>query len=135
MELDALAGFWNSPLGLRIREQPGQVHRELAFTAGFTPKELAALAGLPVESKPENELVVVQGVADLVVLRPEEIWLIDFKTDQVEPKDLAERAELYQPQLRLYSRALERIYRRSVSGAWLYFTKARAAVGLRAEQS
>jgi hypothetical protein len=31
----------------------------------------------------EAEFVVVQGVADLVVLLPEEIWLVDFKTDEI----------------------------------------------------
>ena len=51
----------------------------------------------------ENEFVVVQGVADLVVLLPEEIWLVDFKTDEVSPNELAERRRHYEPQLKLYA--------------------------------
>ena len=38
---------------------------------------------------------MVQGVADLVVMLPEEIWLVDFKTDRLTPAELAEKLKLY----------------------------------------
>ena len=69
----------------------------------------------------ENELVVVQGVADLVVLLPEEIWLVDFKTDDLDAGEVPARTKIYTPQLRLYARALAKIYSRPVSGCWLHF--------------
>jgi ATP-dependent exoDNAse (exonuclease V) beta subunit len=34
---------------------------------------------------------------------------------------VAERARAYQPQVELYRRALERIYRRPVTRVWLHF--------------
>ena len=37
----------------------------------------------------------MQGVADLVVLLPEEIWLVDFKTDEVRADDLPEKIKIY----------------------------------------
>src|SRR5207245_5144969 len=116
-----LAGFWESELGKKIRAPGQHLERELAFTARFSPEELAALTGQPHEPNLENEFIVVQGVVDLAVLLPEEIWLIDFKTDRVAPKQIAARAQEYEPQIRLYARALSRIYRRPVSACWLYF--------------
>jgi len=78
----------------------------------------------------DGETVVVQGVADLVVLSPKEIWLVDFKTDDVRAKDLPEKTEFYSPQLKLYARALERIYSRPVTSCWLHFLAARKTVSI-----
>jgi ATP-dependent helicase/nuclease subunit A len=70
-----------------------------------------------------DEFVVVQGIADLVVFQPEEIWLLDYKTDQVEPDRLSERIKAYTPQLAVYALALSRIYQRPVTRRWLHFLK------------
>src|SRR5207245_6823345 len=81
LDLAALSTFWESEIGRRIRAQAGQVHRELAFTARFSPADLAALnLGVDAAALPD-EFLVVQGVADLAVILPDEIWLLDFKTD------------------------------------------------------
>jgi ATP-dependent exoDNAse (exonuclease V) beta subunit len=76
-------------------------------------------------------------VADLAVLLPKEIWLVDFKTDDVTAKDLAEKVEFYSPQLKLYARALEKIYSRPVTNCRLHFLSARETVpvesGMRAK--
>jgi ATP-dependent exoDNAse (exonuclease V) beta subunit len=82
------------------------------------------------DSSLDGEFVVVQGVADLAVILPREIWLIDFKTDAVELNELTGKAKFYTPQLKLYSRALSRIYGRAVSQAWLYFISVRKAVSI-----
>jgi len=73
----------------------------------------------------------VQGVADLMVLLPGEIWLVDFKTDEINPRELAERRRLYEPQLKLYVEALSRIYSRPVTSCWLHFLTARQTVNLK----
>jgi ATP-dependent helicase/nuclease subunit A len=127
LDFGILDAFWQSDLGRRIRAQAQFVHRELAFTARFSPKELAGITGEPFEPALDGEWIVVQGAADLAVLLPTEIWLVDFKTDALEAGALAGRARLYAPQVKLYARALSRIYRRPVSAAWLYFLTARAA--------
>jgi ATP-dependent helicase/nuclease subunit A len=125
LDLDALADFWGSPPGRKIRaQQPDSVKRELSFAAKFSPAELAEIIGDKVEAGLEDEFVVVQGVADLVVLLPEEIWLVDFKTDQVRANELPEKTKLYKPQLKLYARALEKIYSRPVTHSWLHFLDA-----------
>jgi ATP-dependent helicase/nuclease subunit A len=73
----------------------------------------------------EDEFVVVQGVADLVVLLPKEIWLVDFKTDDLRREELPARIKSYTPQLKLYALALEKVYSRPVTHGWLHFLAAR----------
>ena len=137
LDLGALAEFWDSPPGRKIRAQPpDSVKRELPFTARFSPNELDELVGssrcddrTPQPGVPtSNEFVVVQGVADLVVLLPKEIWLVDFKTDQVRADELPEKTMFYEPQLKLYAHALAKIYSRPVTNCWLHFLDTRKAV-------
>jgi ATP-dependent helicase/nuclease subunit A len=78
--------------------------------------------GLPIQAGlAADEFIVVQGIADLVVVSPAELWLLDFKTDQVREAGLNEKVKAYRPQLELYALALSRIYRRPVSERWLHF--------------
>ena len=128
LDLGAVTAFWKSELGQAIRSQARFVKRELAFTARFSPESLAALTGGPHEARLEDEFVVVQGVADLVVPRPDELWLVDFKTDALKRGDVAAKVHLYAPQMRLYARALSQIYQRPATGCWLYFLDCQAAV-------
>ena len=60
-------------------------------------------------------------MADLAVILPREIWLVDFKTDALKPDELADKVRLYTPQLKLYALALARIYGRPVTECWLHF--------------
>ena len=127
LDFEGLSHFWRSHLGRRICSCPDGVRRELPFTARFAAEEVAQLIGRPQDAELGGEFVLVQGVADLAVLKPEEIWLVDFKTDQLEAGDLTERVKVYAPQLMLYSVALSRIYKRPVTQAWLYFLSLRQA--------
>ena len=128
LDLAALASFWESEIGQKIRANTKQVHRELSFTARFSLKELADLEIARDGAALEEEFVVVQGVADLVVLLPAEIWLLDFKTDNLASGDLADKVKMYEPQMKLYAAALERIYRRPVKERWLHFLNLRETV-------
>jgi ATP-dependent helicase/nuclease subunit A len=132
--LEDIAAFWNSEPGRKIRAQAATVRRELAFTARFSPAELAAITGAKSAPELEGEFVVVQGVADLVVLLPEEIWLADFKTDEIRPDGLPDKIKAYAPQLKLYAQALEKIYSRPVTERWLHFLSARKTVSAEAER-
>ena len=130
LDFEALAAFWNSPPGNKIRAQAVNVRRELAFTAKFSPPELAETLGIKPKAELENEFVVVQGVADLVVLLPEEIWLVDFKTDDLRAGELPAKTKMYAPQLKLYALALAKIYARPVSACWLHFLSLRRSVSV-----
>jgi ATP-dependent helicase/nuclease subunit A len=129
LDLAALAAFWQSDTGTEIRSRAEQVRRELPFTARFSPEELTR-TNTKESGSLEGEFVVVQGIADLVVLLPEEIWLVDFKTDQFEKSALADKVKLYEPQLRLYAMALGRVYLRPVNRLQLYFLTLRRTVQL-----
>src|SRR5208282_319520 len=96
----------------------------------FSPVELHAIAGVESAAGLDDEFVVVQGVADLVVLLPKEIWLLDFKTDHVHANELPAKLKIYEPQLKLYARALEKIYSRSITRCWLHFLSIRETVNL-----
>jgi ATP-dependent helicase/nuclease subunit A len=124
LDLKALAAFWNSEPGKKTRANAETVRRELPFTARFNPAEIAEIKGEKPETGLEDEFIVVQGVADLVVLLPEEIWLVDFKTDEVGADELPVKTKLYAPQLKLYAGALAKIYSRPVTNRWLHFLSA-----------
>jgi len=125
LDLHALAAFWDSELGRQLRDHAAEVRRELPFTARFSPAELSGITGSALAPGLENEFIIVQGVADLVVLRPAEIWLVDFKTDATGRAGLAEKIRQYAPQLRLYALALEKIFARPVTRRALHFLTAR----------
>lgn len=129
LDLAAIESFWRSDCGLMIREAAARIHRELPFTARFSPAELEAL-GVMSGGGVRDDFVVVQGVADLAVILPEEIWIVDFKTDRVTESELAEKTKTYEPQLRLYALALSRIYGRPVTRLLLHFLDLRRTVTL-----
>jgi len=126
IDSEAIRAFWSSELGIEIRARAGEVRRELPFTFKLRSEDVKTLgAELNELAIPVDEFVVVQGVADLVVLSATEIWLIDFKTDSVKPSEVAAKADEYRTQIALYARALEEIYRRPVTRRGLYFLAAR----------
>jgi len=124
LDLEALDAFWHSAPGQAIVAHASETRRELPFTARLSPAEIAAITGRPAEAGLEKEFIVVQGVADLIVLLPDEIWLVDFKTDEVAADELPDKIETYRPQLRLYAAALEKIYGRKVTRRALHFLAA-----------
>ena len=130
LNLEDIAAFWQSEPGRKIRAQAANVRRELAFTARFSPTELTAITGTKSGPGLKDEFIVVQGVADLVVLLPQEIWIADFKTDAVRPAGLPDKKRLYAPQLNLYARALEKVYARPVTARWLHFLSARQTLAV-----
>ncbi|MDA1277639.1 MAG: helicase-exonuclease AddAB subunit AddA [Verrucomicrobia bacterium] len=134
LNLKAVLNFWKSEQGISILAESEKIHRELPFTARFSIGELHTLLQPNVvettrerdasihEGKSEpGEFVLVQGIVDLAVIRQNDIWLLDYKTDAVSEASVSHKAETYKPQLRLYALALERIYKRPVTNAWLHF--------------
>lgn len=117
----AFARFWQSPIGLEILEKRAFVKREVPFTANLDSSALSRLNMNHSLSIPKDDFVVVQGMADLIVLLKKEIWLLDFKTDQIKNGNIDELATTYKPQLNLYAYALSSIYDRPVTRKILYF--------------
>jgi ATP-dependent helicase/nuclease subunit A len=131
LDFDGLLSFWQSDLGRKIRDQhPQQVHRELPFTARMSFEDLNAVNLSEGANLPDGEFVVVQGYVDLAVIRSDEIWLVDFKTDEVNGPELEAKRADYGRQLRLYALALGRIYQRPVTESWLHFLSPRKSVAV-----
>ena len=122
--------FWDSDVGKLVRSHAREVQREVPFTARFTVRELAEMtSGMAAESQrlltsspaEVEDFVIVQGVVDLAVFRAEEIWLVDYKTDHFAEAELAAKLREHGLQLQIYARALERIYKKTVTRRWLHF--------------
>jgi ATP-dependent helicase/nuclease subunit A len=124
LDFDALANFWQSEAGREILSHAKNVRRELPFTARFSCEELSRFGAPNYAAAGANEFVVVQGVIDLAIILPKEIWLLDFKTDSFAPSELSSRIENYRPQLALYAAAASRIFGRPVTRCWLHFLAA-----------
>lgn len=136
VDVEGVAAFFETEVGTRIREERDRVQRELPFTLRLTPREARQL-GAPsrIEGFSDDDFLVVQGVADLVVFLPEEIWLVDYKTDRVRGGEVDARAGEYAAQLRLYARALSRIYGRPVTGRYLWFIEPRRLIEVGAAET
>jgi ATP-dependent helicase/nuclease subunit A len=133
LDYAAIAAFWQSDVGARILKHSAEVQRELPFTARFDLKELVDLGlsdadALNMCTTLAGEWMVVQGVVDLAVVLPTQIWILDFKTDRVSPATLIGKVDGYRPQLQLYARALAKIYCRPVCDCWLHFLALRETV-------
>ncbi|MBC8094180.1 MAG: UvrD-helicase domain-containing protein, partial [Akkermansiaceae bacterium] len=121
LDFKSLAGFWETELGRSIVVNASAVQREMPFTAGLKPADLAVLKLEPPVGLAAEEVIVVQGVVDLAVILEREIWIVDFKTDAVTELELALKVKTYEPQLKLYALALGRTYDRPVTRCALYF--------------
>ena len=127
--------FWTSEIGERIRGQADRMHRELPFTARFSVTELLHL-GFAVTEDPNSadEPVILQGVVDLAVIIEAEIWVLDFKSEQMNIEDVDERTQHHAEQLAVYNLALEKIYRRPVTHSWIHFLHPGVTVDLKTDK-
>ena len=81
-----------------------QVLRELAFITALPAAEvLTAQESTAPDTAPEAQ-VLVQGIADLVLVYPDHLELLDYKTDR--RKTAADFVRAYKPQLDLYALAV-----------------------------
>lgn len=94
-----IKAFLSSPLAQRIAAAK-QVLREYPFITALPAGEVASLP-----KALQNEPVMVQGIADCVLVEEGGAILVDYKTDRV--KTEGELARRYKQQLLLYRRALE----------------------------
>ena len=135
LDLQAIAAFWKSRVGAAVLGHAGLVRRELAFTTRMSAVELhqfrqneaaeltqgeMRVSAAHEQWGSDEEFVVITGAIDLSVHLPNEIWIVDFKTDSVTAEDWDAKMRSYAPQMRLYALALSRIYNRPVAHLWLY---------------
>ena len=80
-----------------------EVLRELAFITALPAEAVLAAQGTE-GVRAEGEQVLVQGIADLVLVYPDHLELLDYKTDR--RKTAADFVRAYKPQLDLYALAV-----------------------------
>jgi ATP-dependent helicase/nuclease subunit A len=106
--------FFQAEIGQRLR-QADKVVREFKFS-------LLCPAGQWFSEAPEGEEILLQGVVDCCIQEGETLTVIDFKTDgQIHP-------EHYTQQLEAYALAMERIFRKPVREAVLWYLRKKQAV-------
>lgn len=114
----ALCRLLASPLAEELRRAKaagGLFLREYRFTLLVSAREVDPQAL-------EEDAILLQGVADLCFETPPGLTVVDFKTDRVfTPEEVADRTEVYRPQLEAYSLALTRVLGRPVTRRLLYF--------------
>jgi ATP-dependent helicase/nuclease subunit A len=151
---ESILAFFESKLGAMVCDPRNTVWQEWPFTFGLPAGESVGGIAKPALSlpkgasglddgspswpcsplpdtragRPRHEIVVVQGLIDLLVQTPEGLVVIDFKTDHVLGDKVLQRAEVYRGQLELYARAAGSIRREKVLERWLYFLSPRQAV-------
>lgn len=69
----------------------------------------------------KDEKILLQGVVDCAIIESDGITIVDFKTDKVTEKNIADVAKSYYDQVRVYALALKKIYGIPVKSAVLYF--------------
>ena len=108
-----IAAFFASPLGRELMASTS-LRREFKFSILVPAADYYPQAGA-------EEQVLLQGVVDCCFETLEGITVVDFKTDRVDRRSVAARAEEYRPQLAAYSRALEEITGKPVIRRCLWF--------------
>ena len=119
IDTESILAFFSGELGILTLDKSNAVWREWPFTFAMPTGESADTSG---------ETVIVQGIIDMLVRTPDGLVVIDFKTDQTNAGQTAERAELYRGQLELYGKAACAILGADSVKRWLYFLTPGCAV-------
>lgn len=105
LDQTSICRFVSGALFARIRAAE-QVLRELAFITALPADVVMEAQHSPTPAAAQGEQVLVQGVADLVLVFQDHLELVDYKTDR--KKDAAHLLADYAPQLELYALALNK---------------------------
>jgi ATP-dependent helicase/nuclease subunit A len=91
------------------------------FAPVFAPGSRAEVSIVGRLERPGQSPALVSGQIDRLVVTPDEVLIVDFKTNHAPPKALAEAPRGYVRQLALYRAVLEKLYpRRPVRAALLW---------------
>jgi len=102
MDTERVARLFGGELGVLLNKAE-EIHREWRFTVELPKERLSLFTDAPA---PE-EMVVLQGECDLLLIRSGEAIVVDYKTDRVTSID--QLIERYSDQLRLYADAVNAI--------------------------
>ncbi len=120
IDAESILAFFHSEPGKLFLDAPATHRwREWPFTFALPASEFPDTSHeLRTTS---DELIIVQGIIDMLVRTPNGLVIIDFKTDRITAGQVTERAGLYRRQLALYGRAASAILKSESITKWLYF--------------
>lgn len=118
---EQIYSFVKSDLGKRILSAD-RVIREFKFSVMRPASMLYSDAG--------DDKLMIQGVADCILIEGETLSVIDYKTDRVSPENEQLRAEDYRAQVEFYASALSDVFHLAVKDKIIYFIKNGNAVFL-----
>jgi ATP-dependent helicase/nuclease subunit A len=122
VSVDHILDFMESEIGQRMLKAEN-IQREIPFSMSVPLREISDTG-----EEAAEETILVQGVIDCVFRDEKGIVLLDYKTDGIhdrykngfeEAKEILENR--YKVQIELYTRALESIWKETVSEKYLYF--------------
>jgi ATP-dependent helicase/nuclease subunit A len=128
IDAESILAFFDSDLGKLALDRRNTVFRDWPFTFALPALELPNSNHEPRITNHESrtthdEVVIVQGIIDMLIQIPQGLVVIDFKTDDISAGQVPGRAELYRPQLTFYARAASAILKSKSIAKWLYFLK------------
>lgn len=112
----AIMNFFESDVFARIKKSP-LVKREMRFLTEVPATKIDNT----LESRFNNENVIIQGAVDVCFIEDDEVVILDFKTDRVD--DITELKEAYSEQLSIYALACEKIFGKKVKEKLIYSFK------------
>ena len=110
IDREGIESFFNSEIGQRLKKAE-KVKRELSFSVNMSAEELFPGQGY------SDEMVMIQGIIDLVFFSENKTVIVDYKTDKLLD---SERRSMYKTQLELYAKAAEKIFGKKVDETYLY---------------
>ena len=88
IDTTAITSFFDSDLGQLAQRTSGCVFREWPFTYGLDAATINAKSG--------GEIIILQGIIDMIIQTDNGLVIVDFKTDRVAESEIAKRAKKLQ---------------------------------------
>jgi len=126
IDTQSIMKFFEIDLGKIVLSAWPDVRREWPFTFALTASEFSGDG-----CGTSDEIIVVQGIIDMLVQTSQGLIIIDFKTDNIIVEQKNEYKERYRQQMVRYSQAASAILKSRVSAKWLYFLKPEFAVEIK----
>jgi len=120
VDVASLEWFVTTPLAAAMREAKTAFRREWQYVSAEPPSsfEGGIAAG-------REDFVLVRGVVDGILPVDGGLEVIDYKTDDIDASEVAQRAARYRPQVALYARAVSRLMDQPVTACRLVFLSPR----------
>ncbi|MGN6506695.1 MAG: PD-(D/E)XK nuclease family protein, partial [Tepidisphaeraceae bacterium] len=117
----AIQWFLTTDVARAFREMPHALRREFALTYSVPAPNAADLRG---------DVVMVRGRLDAVLVEPDGLTIIDYKTDRVTAATLDARIAFYLPQMTAYAQQIARVTHQPVKAVLHVFLTPRQVVRL-----